>query len=123
MPVGEINLKPSHEMYSSKEFIKKINEVIEANLFNPNLKGEFIAKKMEVNRMYIHRKLKTCYKMNAREFITKKRIEFAQKQLLQTNLSITAIAEIIQFHDISHFSKVFKKWTGYTPTDYRNQIN
>ncbi|MFK7948638.1 MAG: helix-turn-helix domain-containing protein [Saprospiraceae bacterium] len=110
-------------MYTSKEFKKRVNKIIKANLLNPNLKDEFIANEMGVSRMYIHRKLKTYYKMNARELITKKKITFAKDQLLQTDLPITFIAKMVHFHDMSHFSKTFKKWTGYTPTGYRKLID
>lgn len=106
-------------MCNPEEFKRQVNQIVEANLFNPNLKGEFIANEMGVNRMYIHRKLKAYYQMNAREFIMNKRIAFAKKQLLQTSLPIRNIATIVHFYDVSHFSKTFKKQTGHTPSEYR----
>lgn len=42
------------------------------------------------------------------------------KDLLATNvLSITEISFQTGFHDVSSFSKAFKRWTGQTPTNYR----
>lgn len=108
-------------MYNPIEFKQQVNRVVKTNLLNPKLKGALIADAMGVNRMYIHRKLKAYYEMNARQFITEKRIAFAKKQLLQTNMSIRDIATMIHFCDVPHFSKTFKTQTGYTPSKYRKQ--
>jgi AraC-like DNA-binding protein len=74
--------------YLEKKLKSKINQIIVSNLNNPRLKRDLIAKKLMVNRMFLHRKLKIFYDCNARGFILNKRIDFAKKQLTKTDLPI-----------------------------------
>jgi two-component system response regulator YesN len=44
----------------------------------------------------------------------------AAKHILETrSLSVKEIAGEVGFSDEAYFSKVFKRRTGYTPTEYR----
>jgi two-component system response regulator YesN len=49
------------------------------------------------------------------------RVEEAQKLLKSTWLKTYEIAEKVGFQDYKYFSIIFKKYTGYSPRDYRNQ--
>jgi AraC family transcriptional regulator len=55
------------------------------------------------------------------EFIIRKRIEKAQLLLLTTDLSHTRIMEETGIRNASYFSRIFKKYTSYTPAVYRRQ--
>ncbi|WP_234534504.1 helix-turn-helix domain-containing protein [Paenibacillus pseudetheri] len=37
-------------------------------------------------------------------------------------LKLSQISEMVGFHDVKYFSKVFKKQVGVSPKDYRNQF-
>lgn len=106
-------------MNQEQIFKSKINQVINLNLNNPNLKGDYIAQELGVNRMYLHRKLKMYYNMNARDYIQKIRIDFAKMELKNSKIPINVIAKQVGYEDISYFSKVFKKVTGIPPSGYR----
>jgi len=54
------------------------------------------------------------------EYIQKQKIEEAKFLLTSTNYSIVYISELLKFHDQSHFTKIFKKFTGLTPKKYKN---
>ena len=53
------------------------------------------------------------------EYIRSKRIEFASQLLLDTNLQVQTIAFHCGIMDVQYFSKIFKKETGLTPSEYR----
>ena len=48
------------------------------------------------------------------------RIISAKKLLKYTDMSITEIANDLQFNQVQHFSRYFKKITGKSPSEYRN---
>jgi AraC-like DNA-binding protein len=51
--------------------------------------------------------------------LDKERHEQAVHYLRSTEKSVKEIAYILGFQESSNFSRVFKKWTGLTPLDYR----
>ena len=54
-----------------------------------------------------------------RAAVTGAKLRHAKLLLTSTNYSITAIAEILGFGSVYHFSKLFKKQTGHPPTEFR----
>lgn len=54
------------------------------------------------------------------EYLTKVRIEQAVSLLLHSSLSIEDIAREIGFSSSSYFIKVFRKWTGFSPGEFRS---
>ncbi|MFH0070760.1 helix-turn-helix domain-containing protein [Peribacillus sp. NPDC056705] len=54
------------------------------------------------------------------EYIQRQRVDEAKKLLLLTNYSISDIGTWLNFNDQSYFIKIFKKYTGLTPRQFRN---
>lgn len=53
------------------------------------------------------------------EVITRAKINTAIRLLTETDMSIADIAYRTSFYDHAHFAKVFRKATGFSPSDYR----
>lgn len=53
------------------------------------------------------------------EYTTKLRMDYAKEQLGATDRSIKEICHDAGYQDPNYFSRIFKKWTGMTPTEYR----
>lgn len=51
----------------------------------------------------------------------KYRLDKAKEYLLTTDLSINAIAEEIGFDNEGYFSRIFKKYFGCSPREYRKK--
>ncbi len=51
--------------------------------------------------------------------IALKRMEMAQRKLLETRLPVKTIAEELGFSSLPNFCTLFKRWTGMLPHDYR----
>ncbi|MDF2923790.1 MAG: two component transcriptional regulator, AraC family protein [Paenibacillaceae bacterium] len=49
------------------------------------------------------------------------RIEAASILLRESGLSVTEIGERVGFAGDSYFIRIFKRWTGHTPSDFRRQ--
>ena len=56
----------------------------------------------------------------ALEFIQARVMELAKEQLLNPANSISEISYRLGFQYPQHFTRVFKKWTGMTPTEYKS---
>lgn len=57
------------------------------------------------------------------KYINAKKIEKAQLLLLTTPSSIRDIAMDLSFDNISYFNKIFRQFTGKTPSEYRREYN
>jgi AraC-like DNA-binding protein len=109
--------------------IKKYNRVIikaidfiRMNL-DQNLTLENIASAVESSPFKLSRQFKLETSQSITEYINKLRINESLKLMENENLSITDISQIVGFNDGNYFTKVFKKITGLTPSQYRNGKN
>ncbi|MNO36231.1 HTH-type transcriptional regulator YesS [compost metagenome] len=98
-----------------------IVKYIEQN-YQSDLSLQEVAGKFYVSREYISRKFKQEYGINFSDYIGSVRIDKAKLLLQNPNLKLSQISEMVGFHDVKYFSKVFKKQVGFTPKDYRTQI-
>ena len=53
------------------------------------------------------------------DYVAEKRIERAKLMLAHTDLPVLRIATDLSFQPVNYFSRVFKKHTAMTPSDYR----
>jgi len=58
---------------------------------------------------------------NLSKYINRQRVEKASRMLLETDLSLSEISNACCFDDQSWFSKIFKSFTGISPSKYRSQ--
>jgi len=57
---------------------------------------------------------------SAQEYVQLKLIEIGKEKVLDTTKSINEIADELGFKYSQHFTRMFKKTTGYTPNEYRS---
>ncbi|MCG7406268.1 response regulator [Paenibacillus sp. ACRRX] len=55
------------------------------------------------------------------EFVTKQRMELAKSMLIMTDKSITQVGHLVGYAERRYFSKVFQKYTGMTPSEFRDK--
>ena len=55
-------------------------------------------------------------------YIISEKMKEAGKMLTTTDLSIGEVCAALGYGNFSHFSKLFKKITGFTPREYRNHF-
>lgn len=74
------------------------------------------------NRTYLSEYIKTTYGISFRDWITGLRIEYAKRILTQNpRLTVADISERSGFISPSHFTRLFKENTGYTPVKWRKK--
>jgi AraC-like DNA-binding protein len=106
--------------YSTKNYspiVKKAVDYIHFNLEDPLTLND-IAATLNVNPSHLSRKFKEDTNMNIIEYINLKRVDEAKLYLQRRNTSITEVAFMVGFNDHNYFTRVFKKITSLTPTQY-----
>ena len=94
---------------------------IEDNISNPELSLSMIGDALGITPAYFSAFFMREMGVGFNEYITAKRIELAKDLLSNTNVKINQIAEDCGFRSPSYFNTVFRKSTGITPGEYRNQ--
>ena len=57
------------------------------------------------------------------DFILKEKTEEAKRLLRYSDKSLTAIGSYLGFSSPSHFSRIFRKYAGSSPHEYRERYN
>jgi ligand-binding sensor protein/AraC-like DNA-binding protein len=84
-----------------------------------NLTVEEIASSACLSPGYAGRIFKEQTGLSMMDYVLKVRIEKSKKLLLNPHYQIQAIAETVGYEDAGYFTKVFKKFEGITPTEFR----
>lgn len=83
--------------------------------------AEDMAKSLYLSRPYLSRKFKEETGENLTDYILKTKTEEAKRLLLYTDRTAAAISVYLGFSSQGHFARVFKKYTGATPHEYREK--
>lgn len=109
------------ELSGSTLLVKKVEEYIAEYVIEKSLNTKYIAAQLGYNSAYMGRVFVGEKGISVKEYINRKRIENACRQLAATDGSITEIALDAGYQDISTFYEVFKKYKKMTPKEYRER--
>ncbi|WET03192.1 helix-turn-helix transcriptional regulator [Flavobacterium sp. YJ01] len=110
---------PEHDSSSKPEkIIKQFNFLIDHN-FNEESSVHFYADKLNITPNYLNILSQRYLKIPAGDVIKERTILEAKRLLTSTDLSIKEIAYQLGFNDNTYFTKVFKKYVGKTPGDFK----
>ncbi len=81
---------------------------------------ELVAEKLSMSGRTLQRKL-VAEGSGYRVLVDEVRQTMAKQLVLTTELSFTDIAYRLGFRDASNFSRIFRRWMGVSPSEYRQQ--
>ncbi|WIF94906.1 response regulator transcription factor [Caminicella sporogenes] len=114
------NVKKTREKELSGLIAKAI-KYIEDN-YNKNISLNDVAKEINMSYHYFSKFFKDSIGKNFVDYLTELRIEKSKELLKDFDISIKEISYEIGYSDPNYFSKIFKKVTGMSPTDYRIKL-
>jgi AraC family transcriptional regulator len=78
-----------------------------------------VARRVGVHPVHLARTFRRVHQITFAGYVRHVRIEFARRELAVSAASLGDIAVAAGFCDQSHFSRLFKRYTGQTPAEYR----
>ncbi|MGO3804886.1 MAG: two-component regulator propeller domain-containing protein [Sphingobacterium sp.] len=114
--VKTISFKSSDELLMQR-IVSAVNKYLE----NPSLNVQLLADEVGLSRVQLHRKVKALTGVSTSEFIRNIRLKQAEKLLLDKKMNISQVAYALGFTNQTHFSTLFKKLYGLSPSEYINR--
>lgn len=111
-------IKKKKAYQNMSPYISKSTSFILRNLNQP-LSPEIIANFLGISKDYLLHLFPQYLNCTVMDYIYKSRIDVACNMLKFSNYSVGRIAFYFQFKTQSHFSVIFKKYKGISPTEYR----
>ncbi len=118
----QLLLQPSEIKVSSieDEFMKKLHELVEENIENPDFNIESLSEKFFMSRSSLFRKIKAITGESPVQFLRSYRLKRAAQLLKAKSGTITEIAFSVGFNNSAYFTKCFKEQFNQLPSEYQS---
>ncbi|MGB5437635.1 MAG: helix-turn-helix domain-containing protein [Maribacter sp.] len=108
-----------NEQSMDRVFIKKLAELLEANLENERFGVKELAQEIGISRSQLHRKLQSINGKSASRFIRDYRLGKAMKMLEDNVGTVAEIAYRVGFNSPTYFNTCFHDYYGYPPGEVK----
>ena len=102
--------------------VEKLKDEISGNFSNPEFKISDFTDANNYSNDYLRQAFKKQLGVSPLDYLNNMRINNAKKLLVvnrQPSYRINEVAQFSGFYDVGYFTRIFKKKTGMTPTEYR----
>ena len=117
----DLDVRPisSQTILKQQERIHRIHQFVEAN-FQKTIDTQQIANEVNLSLPAFCRYFKKTTKLTYTDFVNQYRVQYAKKLLIQDK-NVTETCFESGFESLSYFNRIFKKWTGESPSSFRKQ--
>ncbi|GAB5474848.1 MAG: hypothetical protein Mars2KO_29470 [Maribacter sp.] len=117
--------KISHIKNTSYSNEKQIETIIETRHFidtnfDKNLNLDVLSHTKFISKYHLQRLFKRYYGLTPRQYLIDKRIE-KSKENLRNGLTVTETCFAVGFESLGSFSKLFKRKTGKSPSEFQKE--
>lgn len=116
---SRISTKKDKGSIRTNPVVTKALDFIDAN-YMKKIDMNMLSESAEISTQHLCRLFRTTLNCRPMEYIAKRRIQAAKELLSKTNKTTEQIAEETGFCDSSYFCKLFKRYEGITPSQFRN---
>lgn len=111
------------ETEEEKDFIDTILEYVRTHFYEEDLNLKWIAKEVVfLNEDYVSKQFRQRVGCKFTQYLNMLRVEEAKQRLASSNVSSEEIAAKVGYgNNPKYFAKVFKKYAGCTPKEYKNE--
>ena len=101
--------------------MRRIMKCVNEHLSDSDFSVEDLTREVGISRAQLHRKMKEITGISTGEFIRNLRLEQAARIIREQNVNITQVAYAVGFNNANHFSTIFKRHFGMTPSEYKEE--
>lgn len=103
-------------------FLRHVTDIIYREMKNPDFSSNKLASELAVSVSQLNKKLNVTTGYPASTYILQVKLSYAKKILASQNKTIGEVAAECGVYDVNYFSRIFKKHTGITPSQYKRLL-
>lgn len=116
----DMRVFPSKESMEN-HLVSQIMHLIEENVYN-KISVEKICRELNYSRTYLAKIFKASSGYTILEYILFRKIREAKTLIREDKYNFTQISDLLSFDNPHYFSRVFKRVSNMTPTEYKNSV-
>ncbi len=101
--------------------ISKLQDWIDRHFFQP-IGIDEMAEQVSLSSRTLNRRFKAATQQTPQQYLQHVRIEQAKRLLINSDQAISSVVQEIGYEDISSFTRLFKRVTGFSPGYYRKRF-
>lgn len=99
-------------------YLNEMKELFDTN-FQENYSLDDLEERFHISKYRLCREFGAAFHMPPLQYLNRKRIEVAKHLLLTTSLKVHEVGSRVGIDNTNHFISLFKKFTGQTPLEYK----
>ena len=115
---GHIEAKKPETKLETLKRLLIANDYIHDNIMNP-ISLDDLAKVSALSRYHLYYSFKAVYGKTPHQYINRVKMGKAKTYVKEGQYSLSEIADLLGYNDLTVFGKVFKKTYGRSPSNYR----
>ncbi|MCR4719204.1 MAG: helix-turn-helix domain-containing protein [Firmicutes bacterium] len=112
---------PTADTLSSEKMVKDVIRYIHEHYDDPELSLNNVAEVLGFSAAHISREFKKINEINFIDYVIDIRIKKAKDLLQNSNEKISDISTLVGYVNANSFMRIFKRYTGITPSAFRNE--
>ncbi|MCI8623549.1 MAG: helix-turn-helix transcriptional regulator [Provencibacterium sp.] len=112
-----------HRDRTLKSLRERAEEIIAQEIANPELSQTYLAQQLGVSAPYLSAFFKEKMGQNMVDYINRRRCGLARRYLSETDWTLSEIASQVGLADSAAVIRIFKKYCGMTPGQFRKQLD
>ena len=113
-----LNKEKNYIPSSKEEALKPAIDYMINNYSDSLISNDSLARLCKISTVHFRKTFESVYGISPINYLTNIRIEKAKEMLKNDYNSVSQIAENVGYNSIYHFSKMFKTYTGISPSEY-----
>ncbi|MCM3173687.1 helix-turn-helix domain-containing protein [Paenibacillus sp. MER 99-2] len=99
-----------------------VDHIRDGGLGEKVIRIEEIASSLQISTGYALETFQKVYGISPRKYLSELKLHEAKQLIHQPDLSLTRIATMLGYSSLAHFSRQFRRWTGMSPSEYRQTV-
>ena len=118
---NEVLILPSQEQMET-QIVQEIKEYLKRNITG-KIRIEDVCHTIGYSKTYLCQLFKAQTSQSIMNYYNVQKIEYAKKLIRESSHNITQISNMLSFDNPQYFSRVFKRISGMTPTEFINSLD